>query len=555
MPPHKSNIDDLLNKLLGEGLAGESGRFSLDPRAHLAKMASYQSDEPALYLLKAVQAAVSLGATAVNIRLARSYVEVTFDHNSRARLEALLRVGHVSSMVLAALSLQSSELSLQWWGADGVQGWTPNAGLQVLNGSHQPGFALRVSRDSISFWERYLPVRQMASVQTTLTRRCQFCPIPVLVDGRVINAGLPTDPAGPLEKVILDEARPHFRLADYQLRRSRCVVSPLGRHPLEGQFEGRPPIRLSLLEGLPPDVRLLERYRHTDKNYEPDRGEIWLGSTAKEHLVLRNPNLHNQEACWNVRAWISLPTVPDSRFRLVYVLDGVTLDAVEVDGSWPGAQCFLVNPSVLTDLGQLRPLQDETVQQDCDWLAQQVAEILKVAHVFPNQAKDPYAGIDFQDPTYEPTPDAVWNRDFSLTEDLLRDECILAPACELFHLPPRFNEEVKLRFDRQEKTLWILGGRQSKVPKQQLAALDTLTRVELLWIEYMHEREWPAPDELALQIQLTLTFHTNTLTFKAGGYSKFGPPGDYDQFCSWCTQLAQELGASHSTKRGSKPIW
>ena len=555
MPPSQSAIDELLAKLSGEGRGGESGRFSLDPRARLEKMARYQSDEPALYLLKAVQAAVNLGATGVDIRLARGYVEVAFDHNSPARLEEQLRVGHVSSMVLAAVSLQSSELSLQWWGTGGGQIWTPEAGLQELDFLQKPGFVLRISRDSISFWERYLPVPQLASVQATLNRRCQFCPIPVRLDGRVINLGVPAGPVGPLEKVVLDEEGPHFCLADFNRRRTRCVFSQLGRHPLEGQFEGRPAIRMSLLEGLPPDCCLRERDRNINKNYEPDPRELWLGMTAKDHLVLHRPNHREKRSYLKVRAWISLPSVPDSRFRLVYILDGVALDEVVVDGSWPGAQCLLVSDSVNTDLGQLRPLQDETVRQDCDWVAQQVAEILKVAHVSQNQKADPYAGVDYQDPTYEPTPDALWNHSFSLSQSLLQDECILGRACELFQLPPRFTEEVKLRLDRQEKVLWVIGGGQSKVRRQPLAALEELTSVHLQWIEYMHERDWPAQDEPALQIELTLTFVANTLTFKAGGYSKFGPPGEYDQFCSWCTRLAQEFGASLSTRRGNKPIW
>ena len=553
-----SALERLLQQLADEGISRGAGSFSLDPRARLEKLARYQSAEPALYLLKAVQAAVWLGAEAVEIRLARGYVEVFFDHTSRVSLEELLSRGHLSTMLLAALALESSQLELSWHSKTQSQTWTPGQGLQQAT-SQKPGCRLRLSRDKISFWERYLPVAQMASVQTTLQRRCQFCPIPVRLDGRVINAGLPDfGRPGTVERIELKEDGPHFRLADYRRRPPGCVLSSLGRHPLDGQFEGARAARLSVLEGVLPSCRLIERDREVNKNGDTDPRALWLGVQGRDYQVLygylaRPPA--EQSDSLPVRSWISLAASPDRRFRLFYVQHGVLLNLVESEGVWPGALCLLARNEVETDLGQLEVVRGERVQSDLLWLGEQVGQLLDSLRLEENQQTDPYAVLLKPVTEFQPFAAAVWEQEYGLAQSLLSDRVTLGPAHSLFGLAEKFDQPVQLQFDRAQGLLVLHYGSQSKIPQETLAPLGELSRVELNWVDYIHEREWPAPDEPAYQARLRLIFGDRHLCFCAGGYVKMGTVGDYANFRQWARELAEQFGAACDTRQGRQRMW
>lgn len=553
-----SALDQLLIQLSQEGSSDGTGSFSLDPRARLEKMARHQKAEPALYLLKAVQAAVWLGAPAVEIRLARSFVEVVFDHASQQPLPDLLARGHLSAMLLAALTLDSSELELNWRTPEHCQTWTPRHGLQ-MSSELQRGFRLRLSRDDLSFWERYLPVRQMASVQATLQRRCQFCPIPVRLDGRLINAGLPAfGRPGRVERIELAETGPAFRLADFLRRPTGCVRSRLGRHPLDGQFEGSPPLRVSVLEGVAPNCRLIDRDRKINQQGETDPRALWLGAQGGDYLVLYgylNQAPAERRDHLLARSWISLPAVPDGRFRLFYLQHGVLLEQIEEQGLWPGALCLLAQDDLETDLGQLQAIRGERVANDLVWLGEQVQQLLESLGLEQNQQADPYEVLLRPVNHFEPVASAIWEHQFSLSESLLQDQVNLGPACSLFGLAEKFNQPVRLQIDRTQGELVLHYGRQSKIQKETLVPLSELTNVELHWVEYSHQRDWPASDEPAYQARLRLSFGSRQLCFTAGGYLKMGTAGDYAQLSQWAAELGKQFGAPCKATRDGQKLW
>lgn len=166
------------------------GRFSLDDRAAVEKMRSLQAAEPALFLLRAVQACVTLGALSIEIRLLRDRVS--------------LRAANVS---LKQAQLEGRALE-HWRSCIHALRSAGGPFTVLLEGE---GFAIRTAGDatnplssvvserplnaptSVSVeWTTLAPSKSWrAAVHHSLARRAALCPVPVTVDGRLVSHGRP----------------------------------------------------------------------------------------------------------------------------------------------------------------------------------------------------------------------------------------------------------------------------------------------------------------------------------------------------------------------------
>ncbi|MBS2039384.1 hypothetical protein JST97_30645 [bacterium] len=448
-------MDSFISNLFNEGLQAQPGQFSLDPRARVRRLEKYQSVEPALYLLKSVQVAVGLGADGVDIRLARSSVEVRFQPRETPALsEVLGQDGDLATMLLAALATHPKDVILEMGG----QIWSkhPNQASQAATGA----FRLHLSRQSVSFWQRFLGPDQSAEVQQSLIARCALCPIPVRLDGRMICTGRPEDLGAIARDHSLKGAQPtwaaellqpstgpdHFCLASFEQRTTGHFEVNGERSPIIGCFAGPRNSRVAIIDA--PEIRV-------------EGSRLIQEGSARGELRLRR--------------WLGMREAPNPEITLIYIKRGIALDPVRVRGSWPGACCVICREDVATDLSQLKPILDENAIQ---LVNDDLADILRR---FPIRriTHKPFAVIDEEVRQYLPDAERLWNRDYRLPFDFAEGLYPLGPAGQLFNLLHRFDELVTLWINKHGRVLTVLYGSQSEVSDQKLADLTQLTWVEV----------------------------------------------------------------------------
>lgn len=579
------SIERMESFLKQQRLAGQladEGSFTLDYDLMLEKMAVYQIQEPALYFLKAVQAAVCFGAERVDIRLGRGTVEVSFaplrDEGISLRNLLVATEGenpaawHLGSMLLLALSTGPREVRLEWCSGGREQRWSLTAGFEEIAGDRPQGNLCRLflERRVVGLLERIIPLAAMLQIQSTLRERCAFCPIPVLLDGRPVTHPVPEShpeirsrlpllaqmgrqPAWAAEKIWLRTERPHFGLASYWSRRPGMVRLADRVYPLNGPcFEGQHSSRFSVLEGLPPG-QILER----DEVGIYDRLGFLGYQTVHDHLTRvdgsetvrekrsalcfwQGPVGARQE--YSAERWLGLRDGASGKTgRLIYVKAGVCLDPIEGP---VGSCCLWARDDVPTDLGHLQVRRESSVETDLAWLGEQQAVL----------AADPALKGSLRDlERFRPDFRALWNRKYSL--ELKKDSLVLGKAWDLFALPDTFDDLVTLRMDGERQSLVVDSGPCSLCPVYDLAPLSEVRRVSLEWVEYLHERDHPAEDEEAIQIRLEVRLDRRFLRFDAGRYAKFRFPFTYAQLSEWCRVLATASGAKLVTERGSERIW
>ncbi|MFN8612750.1 MAG: hypothetical protein U0931_34755 [Vulcanimicrobiota bacterium] len=469
-------MDSLISQLFQEGQAAESGHFSLDPRARVEKLQRFQNEEPALYLLKGVQAAVASGAESVSVRLSRTYVEVRFRPKQSIRLQdALAGNTHLAAMLLAALSTRPKEVTIeldqQIWSS------TSSPTRRAAPGE----FRLHLSRQGSGFWQRFLPARQSADVQQTLAQRCALCPIPVYLDGRTINQGIPENlsavandltlgtrgagnPIWAVELLELARDTQNFCLAGFERRPTGHLELNRQRYPGSGLFDGYRNSRVVLLEC--PEVEVCASQR-------PDLPSI--GAVNGQRYALTGGGSGFGEL--RLHRWLGLREVPNSTFTLIYIKHGVALNAVSTRGIWPGAYCVLCADELETDLSQLEMIRGQQTEAFRKILSD--VSGLQTQFGITQHPGTPFAKIDQDIRTYRPEAERLWDRDYTLPSDFASGMFPLGSACDLFPILRNFAEPVTLWINQQERVLVILYGPQSEVSDHKLADLGRMTWVEL----------------------------------------------------------------------------
>jgi hypothetical protein len=166
-------MDQLRDQALSGGKLESEGRFTFDAAARSRK----QLQEPVLFLLKIVQAAVSSRAPRVDFVIGRDRIEGWF--HAELEIEQLdgedaagpMRYLQQSVQTLVGLSPVSVEVRC------GEQSW--HWGKAVVKTNAHSGVSLIALLHSTS--------RLQANCRTELTDRCALCPIPVVLNGHRVN--------------------------------------------------------------------------------------------------------------------------------------------------------------------------------------------------------------------------------------------------------------------------------------------------------------------------------------------------------------------------------
>lgn len=406
-------LDDLMDSLQQEGALESQGEFSLDLRGEALKMAQFQQQEPGLWLLKGVQAAVASGASEVRIRLSRKRFDLAFQPGPQAGPASLeseeLWCRHLRMALTLALAAAPQSLGLS-------QGEEQLLGPPCPEPLDQAGVYLWMQRPKRSWWKFSDP--DLAAVASGLARRCAFCPIPVKVDGRdmlypapelspLVGAATPKltfmegVPAVPwlCESWALAEGAAGFSLyapgqrPSYQIQvAGKSLPGRLNQGLLTGEIGAfasiRSPLQLQQLKAEEPGVVLqvlwaVESIRsgalshltgpnflclsfHLERldKYNSKVDNLVIAEVPPEQLVPQALNLARFEfpkpRC---RSWLGLCSSGQARGGLFLIQDGVMLNPLTGWSRYPGTTAFLATSGQATDLSQLSPVHDEALDR------------------------------------------------------------------------------------------------------------------------------------------------------------------------------------------------
>ncbi|MCA9793697.1 MAG: hypothetical protein KC910_17920, partial [Candidatus Eremiobacteraeota bacterium] len=202
-------LDDYLQQQLQGGQFNSSGNFTLDLIDARDKLQRYRLPAPEYYLLKLVQCADRLGTGSVRVRLAPFETLVTFvvsEKHDITDFEPLLNaltdpykledgaLRHLVVAISAALTVDPKEICwLVRHGSQGLRLRITEENIEsdslafenpFVDGKIRCTFYLR-HRKSWKFWEN---AKRNAECLQLLSSRCLFSRIPVVVDGRNLQA-------------------------------------------------------------------------------------------------------------------------------------------------------------------------------------------------------------------------------------------------------------------------------------------------------------------------------------------------------------------------------
>ncbi|MBI3924551.1 MAG: tetratricopeptide repeat protein [Armatimonadetes bacterium] len=213
------SIAQTLEEFRQGGILDSSGRFSLDPLKARQKMERYRLAEPSLYVLSLVASAVAGGAGSILVKTSRKEFDIRHDGSppDRETLEELF-----SKVLLAGnQSLTQFELAVGLNGALAQQPEEIVVESRDETGGHR--LKLSASRHLVEPLEESEEPRREVRIQIRRGRRiwgnradeagtleevCCYCPIPISVNGRLINRELRWSPSLALRVLTSDIAPP-----------------------------------------------------------------------------------------------------------------------------------------------------------------------------------------------------------------------------------------------------------------------------------------------------------------------------------------------------------
>lgn len=375
-----TGTDAYLQQFIGSAELDQAGlKFQVDWATQLRKLRSFQSGEPGVWMIKAIQAAVASGASKVGIKLTNEFFEVSFE--TRADLNANQNgwAEHLRLAVELAVSQQPPGLRLVHQGrvlfSSGVPHPIQAEGTTYLQLFHLPYGARAISHQL-----------GIADIQLSLARRCCLCPVPVFLEGLPLNLGRPE------RSKIIGATRPdltHYWLAETvgfaEPGQPALILACPAVRPAEVLFHGQtrlPPLpnryqRPSLIQFLPDQPALESGHCQAAQRASFDPAAHWLlemresppvGKGAFTFQALPGVAARVQEKAtfWEkgcptaaCHSWLGLSARGDCPGGFYYVNDGILLNPVPIPGSYPGTTLVQAGSAIATDLSQFNPVQDD----------------------------------------------------------------------------------------------------------------------------------------------------------------------------------------------------
>ena len=204
-------MDPLQETLAGlehDGRLDSSGHFTIDPHQAARKYQQFLNAEPALPLLKMIQAGVALEASEIRVSLLRTgwSVECKLGSLGDAAVEALrgsvnpARRGaeHLQVGWQMALAGGGAQVTLEAVGRASRIRWTSSHGAFEPDDSPFGSAQSTVTLSEEGGWQGiFTHLRRRAGLLATLANRCSLCPVQIVLDGDFINPVWPPPPAPP----------------------------------------------------------------------------------------------------------------------------------------------------------------------------------------------------------------------------------------------------------------------------------------------------------------------------------------------------------------------
>ena len=422
-------LEEFLDSIQAEARPdGQNLGFSVDLAAQARKLETFQAQQPSLWLLKGIQAAVSSGADRVEIQTTRSALQLRFFPGPESSPLELYQSptgwsAHLRTALLAALSQNPSGFSLFRGGVPLFEQGQPDSKLYE-------GIQLVVCRPRRPFWKFADP--DLAALHQSLAWRAALCPIPVVVDGRTINQpllekvralGSGAAPTGwgegsipyywLAERIWPSLGAGGFALACPALRSGGQIFVSDGRASLGSaviymnrvvsvyqhlELEAEiheivarpedievPPLSygVSILPGVTAEGRTqtnlalaLNLSQKQKLFYFSRLAYIDHSEVSLSVISTRFPQSHLDLPGLSCARWLGLSAAGRGGGGLFYLLDGILLDPVP-GGRYAGTTAIVSDSSLITDLSQCQVVRDSRVASDLKWLEEEEARLLE----------------------------------------------------------------------------------------------------------------------------------------------------------------------------------
>ncbi len=160
-------------------------------------------------------------------------------------------------------------------------------------------------------------------------------------------------------------------------------------------------------------------------------------------------------------------------------------------------------------------------------------------------------------PSFTPDLACIWSHDcYPLSVDLERGAFRLSMEYEIFPglSMEHYRQCPQLVLNRSERCFELEFGPSSTVRRARLLGLEELTRIHYQRNSYLHEREWPAEDEQAVQVLLLLEVGRRALRFGMTDYAKFDCEYAGPKMLTFLRELAGLAGCELVQTAGCEPI-
>lgn len=392
-----TDTDAYLQQFIGSAQLEEGGlKFQVDWATSLRKLRSFQSGEPAVWMIKAIQAAVASGASKVVVKLTNEYFEVSFETRADLNLNQNGWAEHLRLAVELAVSQQPPGLRLIHRGrvlfSSGVFPPARSEGTTFIQLLHLP-LGARATSHNLG----------IADIQLSLARRCCLCPVPIYLDGLLLNQGRPE------RSKLIGSSRPdltHYWLAERvrfaEPGQAALILACPALRPAETLIQGQtrlPPLhnryqRASLFQFLEGQHLIESGHCLAALRSSFDVSAFWLlevresGPAAKGDFTFQalpgiTAQVQEKATFWEkpcataaCHSWLGLSARGDSPGGFFCVNDGILLNSVPLEGAYPGTTMVLACSGLPTDLSQFNPVLDDNLRAQLQWARTQEESLL-----------------------------------------------------------------------------------------------------------------------------------------------------------------------------------
>lgn len=345
-------MDRFLAEHQTDGSTDSSGTFTLNRELARSKLQVNQLANPARFLLKLVQAAILARAPELFLTFKREVLSLKFSAPEECGLGAepvhrgldsltLLppsALRHLAVGLNTALGTECHHLS--WGSPEGTLHY--DGGSMELDRSRcTPEYAFEMVRKR-PFWNFHMA---FADEYHTLTTRCQFSPIKIIVDGSELQCTLRTEQ-------VFAPAKP------VSLSKNDYLYSAI--KPGHG-------LRLAGLDGA---------YRQFDSDPQL---HVWSGKPGTKHALLHRQNPDSLTG----EAYLALYSQGLPGNLIIPVINGVTLDPIDDLLEYDGAVLVVDATGLKTDLSEFAlsegDLFEQRLEEWNDWVRSTLLSIPEAA--------------------------------------------------------------------------------------------------------------------------------------------------------------------------------